>query len=763
MARVSLSEIVVQDRLGNALSGANVQVDKRNADGSSGGAASIYTSETSGTTLTNPRTTDADGKITGFVDRGAYSCIVSHSAISTYTEIFHAVPGFDDGIDANAILEAPVNYRINNGGLIGTRPQLNVIAGTGISLAAVDDAIDDEVALTITATGGGGGGSSVTGIYDVSQAPYNAVEDAFFTDGVSTASSTTFTSATANFTAADVGKVIVIQKAGSSGQQDRHTTISSVTNSTTVVLANSTGVTGTSKKFYISRSGDQTTAIQTAIDDAAAAGGGIVYCPGVGYAITGLVLKNRVMLIGAGRRATMLHLMPSSNQPVIRNYYDDVDNIAMTCTVADLWIDGARERQSNITANLTAAYTAGDSTLTFASTTNFLPAGNILIGTNLLRYTGKTGTQLTGVKGGIQGTTDANAASGSTVTQFKSSGIYTWSPTTTPAFSDDFDPHIYIENVMVKNCKGWCLESWGQSEGRWDKVYAWYGDRGGFAPNFDHWIINCTAAHNGRMGYYFWGTNLMVVACKAFFSGDVTEADGHGFMLEAPSQPHEGCVQLSSCIAQDNNGNGFYLRNTDRAILASCGADTNSRTTAGSFQGVRMEGTNYSIIDVVCTERGAYGGGQTNSLHVDANCNNNQIRITHGPTGGGTVGNALTGTSNLSGGNSLNVNGAGDSQKQQTFSATITPDPYTASTLFMILTGNVTTINAPVQGHIGTKLRFIFKQDGTGGRTLPTFNAVYKMPAVTNTGNTANKYWVADFEYDGTNWVSTGAPSQWAF
>src|SRR5712692_8559530 len=79
-------------------------------------------------------------------------------------------------------------------------------------------------------------------IVDVTQ--FGAAGDAKqVTDGVAATNSTMLTSATASFTAADVGKTIYVRGAGSTGA-DFQTTIAAVTHSTTITmtLAASTSV-----------------------------------------------------------------------------------------------------------------------------------------------------------------------------------------------------------------------------------------------------------------------------------------------------------------------------------------------------------------------------------------------------------------------------------------------------------------------------------------------------------------------------------------
>lgn len=50
----------------------------------------------------------------------------------------------------------------NSGAVVGTRPELNFIEGANITLTIADDAVNDEVDITIAAAGGGGVSASTT-------------------------------------------------------------------------------------------------------------------------------------------------------------------------------------------------------------------------------------------------------------------------------------------------------------------------------------------------------------------------------------------------------------------------------------------------------------------------------------------------------------------------------------------------------------------------------------------------------------------------
>lgn len=90
MARVEIDEIVLRSA-GSSVStvaGASIQVNIRNA-----GAATVYAAATGGTTLSNPLTSDAYGRIEGWLDEGSYDLVVSGAGLTTYTERFEATSG----------------------------------------------------------------------------------------------------------------------------------------------------------------------------------------------------------------------------------------------------------------------------------------------------------------------------------------------------------------------------------------------------------------------------------------------------------------------------------------------------------------------------------------------------------------------------------------------------------------------------------------------------------------------------------------------
>jgi microcystin-dependent protein len=94
MARVEIP-LVVFKADGTPAAAQAAQVNVRG-----GAPAVVYAAETGATTSPNPLTTDASGRIEGWVDEGSYDITVSGGAVTTYTFRFEAVRG--DGVSRHA-------------------------------------------------------------------------------------------------------------------------------------------------------------------------------------------------------------------------------------------------------------------------------------------------------------------------------------------------------------------------------------------------------------------------------------------------------------------------------------------------------------------------------------------------------------------------------------------------------------------------------------------------------------------------------------
>lgn len=169
---------------------------------------------------------------------------------------------------------------------------------------------------------------------------YGAKADAkSFTNGATTAGSAVFTSATANFTSADVGKIITIAGGYTGGVYFR-TTIASWQSATQVTLASAAplGVSGASFDYGTNNS----TALQAAVNAAATAGGGTILIP-VGTFLMGTDmsgdLKHNIWIKGSGRGATVLKLCGGIAPIAFGTGDATLNHVTKNIRVTDLTID----------------------------------------------------------------------------------------------------------------------------------------------------------------------------------------------------------------------------------------------------------------------------------------------------------------------------------------------------------------------------------------------------------------------------------------
>lgn len=104
MARTEIPLIVLDPATGNAVVGASVAVKDR----VTGNSSTVYAAETGATTVTNPRTTDAYGRVAGWIERGSYQFDISGTGLVSYTEYYESSPGGDGTIDTNWITSSAV-------------------------------------------------------------------------------------------------------------------------------------------------------------------------------------------------------------------------------------------------------------------------------------------------------------------------------------------------------------------------------------------------------------------------------------------------------------------------------------------------------------------------------------------------------------------------------------------------------------------------------------------------------------------------------
>ena len=84
---------------GRPLAGASVSTKMR----PSGEAATVYAAETGGGAGTNPALSDSHGEVEQWLERGAYSSVVTAEGMEARTIPWDSVPGGDHGIDHDAL------------------------------------------------------------------------------------------------------------------------------------------------------------------------------------------------------------------------------------------------------------------------------------------------------------------------------------------------------------------------------------------------------------------------------------------------------------------------------------------------------------------------------------------------------------------------------------------------------------------------------------------------------------------------------------
>ncbi len=88
-------------------------------------------------------------------------------------------------------------------------------------------------------------------------------------------------------------------------------------------------------------------------------------------------------------------------------------------------VTATRYNPSPTAINDADGITAGDTTITVDTTTDFAPYGRIAIESELINYSGKTATTFTGAQRGVDGTTAATHADDTAVSQYQCSIIST--------------------------------------------------------------------------------------------------------------------------------------------------------------------------------------------------------------------------------------------------------------------------------------------------------------------------------------------------
>jgi len=321
-------------------------------------------------------------------------------------------------------------------------------------------------------------------------------------------------------------------------------------------------------------SGDDTAAIQWAIDQAAAVamdgmkfqsvGGafqGGADAPGSGavlltrpvYDVSTIVLKHRVMLEGIGW-GVQLRQIASTNGPVIRNKYDSEAHSKYNI-IRNLTVRGNRANQTNANAGILLE---GDATNNYSN-----------------------------------------------------------------PLDEDYDAVCVIDNVYVWDCKGDGIRLIGAGGVfvRGCKVRSCDGN--GIYSFQDNNIDNCDIGWSGLAGLVVSGDSCRVTNVKCWYSGQITASSGHGFYLTADSGV------ISGCTSQDNQAAGFVWDGAYGWAASALEADNNDRSAA-DYPGFDFWNSQYCQVMGIARNRynvAATAGTQSIGLRHRGGATLNDIRL----------------------------------------------------------------------------------------------------------------------------------------
>lgn len=110
---------------------------------------------------------------------------------------------------------------------------------------------------------------------------------------------------------------------------------------------------------------------------------------------------------------------------------------------------------------------------------------------------------------------------------------------------------------------------------------------------------------------------------------------------------------------------------------------------------------------------------------------------------------------NVAGGAAV-LNRSAVNRVQLTDASTIAVDAALANSFYVTLFDN-RTMGAPTNASVGQRILFTIIQNSTTAACILAWDAIYKIQSWSDTGNTANKRSLIEFEYDGNNWVQCRA------
>ena len=305
-----------------------------------------------------------------------------------------------------------------------------------------------------------------------------------------------------------------------------------------------------------SSAANNTSALQSAVNAAAAVNGGTIVLPfGYGFINSPVELKNRVWLQGSSTYGTVLQLADNANCHMVINHVSTngtSDPNAMWCGLVNLTLDGRKSSQTG----------AG-------------PYYGVYFNTN---------------------------------------------PFNTAASSDlAFDPTYLLSNIHVRNAHDDGIHINGRSDARIGYCKVSFCNGNGYRSSFDTHLDHCISEGAGLAGFLIQNSSVQVVGCKSYTSGQVTANSGHGFVVQGTgigevafvgcdaqqvkgygfSIEAAGSVAINGCnVSQCSFGNGtsFCAYNLDGASYCTISGTSQNTIAANALRLVNGSSKNMITI-----------------------------------------------------------------------------------------------------------------------------------------------------------------------